>query len=377
MKITHIVSSLDSAQGGPPNVVLDYADFQSKHGHSVNVVSQYVKIKYKNLNFSKRINFFKGSFFIKKHYIPGLKFILNIYRNVKQSDIVHLHGAWNGVISLSLLLSRLLNKKVIMTPHGSLDSFNIKNKFYFKKFFFYFFEKFNLDYIHAFHFLNYEEFKNSTWIQSIQNKKILIQQNGYDLDYIKNLNIKKKRKNSKNKNIQITFLGRLNKIKNIELQIDLLNYILKKKKNYILNIIGPDDGLLAKLKNKVENLNLKNNIFFRKPIYGKKKYSIIKNSDIMILTSFYECNSVLAVETMSLGGVMLCTKNCNLSHASKYGAVKVADYKLQNLAKSVDYLILKRNSNFIREKALKYAEKNLDIKINIKKILKFYKEIVK
>ena len=44
----------------------------------------------------------------------------------------------------------------------------------------------------------------------------------------------------------------------------------------------------------------------------------------MILTSFYECNSVLAIETMSLGGVLLCTSNCNLTHAGKLGAVKMS-----------------------------------------------------
>ena len=35
MKITHIVSSLDSNQGGPPNVVLNLADTQKKIGHKV------------------------------------------------------------------------------------------------------------------------------------------------------------------------------------------------------------------------------------------------------------------------------------------------------------------------------------------------------
>ena len=58
---------------------------------------------------------------------------------------------------------------------------------------------------------------------------------------------------------------------------------------------------------------------------------VCKNSDIIILTSLYECNSMLAIETMSLGGVLLCTTNCNLTHAGRNGAVKVSDYKLQNL----------------------------------------------
>ena len=82
MRITHIVSSLDSNQGGPPNVVLDFAEFQNKYGHNINIVSQYDKIKYKKLNNLKGINLSKGSFLIKKHYIPNLDYVRKIYYNI-------------------------------------------------------------------------------------------------------------------------------------------------------------------------------------------------------------------------------------------------------------------------------------------------------
>ncbi len=203
-------------------------------------------------------------------------------------------------------------------------------------------------------------------------KKVLIQSNGYDLNYLKKIRIKEK----KNKKIQITFIGRLNKIKNIETQIYLLERLVKQTKKYHLNIIGPDDGSLNNIKKIVDNLNLKKNVSFFKPIYGDKKYTIIKETDIMILTSFYECNSILAIETMALGGVLLCTTNCNLDHAAKYGAVKMSNYDINSLVKSVKYLSIKKNSNLIRKKALKYAKKNLDIQINMKKIINFYKEII-
>ena len=371
MIITHIVSSLNSSQGGPPKVVLDFAKYQMLNGHNVNIVSQLDENK---INNQRGVNLVMGSFLTKRYYIPSLDFILKIYNNIKVSDIIHLHGVWNGVISVSALISRILKKKVVMTPHGSLDSFNVKNKYFFKKLYYYLFEKNNIDYIQAFHFLSKKEFKNSCWVKNINKKKILIQPNGIDLNYLQKLKLRRKKTSSKKK-FQITFLGRLNKIKNIDLQIDLIHRLNKKKNNYFLNIIGPNDGSLNKLEKKKNILGLNRNIKFKKPVYGIKKYSIIKNSDIVILTSFYECNSVLAIEVMSLGGVLLCTNNCNLNHASRHCAVKVSDYKLGNLVKSVYYLSNEKNSSLIRKKALKYAKKNLDIKLNIKKILKFYKNI--
>ena len=168
----------------------------------------------------------------------------------------------------------------------------------------------------------------------------------------------------------------MNKIKNIDLQINLINYLKKRNKVYYLNIYGPNDGELHKIKKKINNLKLNKQIFLRKPVYGLKKYSILKNADIVILTSKYECNSILAIEVMSVGGLLLCTENCNLSHPAKYGAVKVSNHKIQNLVKSLDYLTINENSKMIRKNALKYAKKNLDIEINIKNILKFYKKII-
>ena len=38
MKIGHIVSSLESSQGGPPNVVYSLAEVQKKLGHKVSIV---------------------------------------------------------------------------------------------------------------------------------------------------------------------------------------------------------------------------------------------------------------------------------------------------------------------------------------------------
>ena len=374
MKITHIVSSLDSNQGGPPNVVLNLADTQKKIGHKVSIISQFKNLKYNNFKNLSYINLIKGSFLFKKHYIPNFDFIKKIYNGIKNSEIIHIHGVWNGVVSISFLISRFLQKKIILTPHGSLDSYNVKNKYILKKIYFYLIERFNLKYVKGFHFLTLNEYKNSRWINILKNKKILIQSNGINQKFINNLKLKKQKNFSKK--VNITYLGRLNKIKNIDLQINLINYLKKRNKVYYLNIYGPNDGELHKIKKKINNLKLNKQIFLRKPVYGLKKYSILKNADIVILTSKYECNSILAIEVMSVGGLLLCTENCNLSHPAKYGAVKVSNHKIQNLVKSLDYLTINENSKMIRKNALKYAKKNLDIEINIKNILKFYKQII-
>ena len=65
MIITHIVSSLDSNQGGPPNVVLNFAKFQKLYGHDVSIVSQFKKINYKNINNYDGVKLEKEIFYLK------------------------------------------------------------------------------------------------------------------------------------------------------------------------------------------------------------------------------------------------------------------------------------------------------------------------
>ena len=370
MKILHVVSSLDSSQGGPPNVIYSLAEAQKKIGHKVSIVG--FANEYKPIQ--KKFKIIKGNFIISRFYIPNLNFIIKINNAIKHCDIVHLHGVWNGVISISALLSRFHKKKVILTAHGSLDQFNIKNKLIFKNFYFYLIEQFNLNYIHGYHFLTLNEYKNSTLVNSKKNKKFLIQSNSINLAEIKKIQLTKK-KFQKKYTKTITFLGRLNKIKNINLQIDLIYKLIKKNKFFRLNIIGPDDGMLKTLKKKVSVLKLEKYVIFKKPIYGKEKYYWLKESDIVILTSLYECNSVTAIETMAVGGVLLATKNCNLQEAANVGAAKISSYNVNDLIKSVNFLSIKKNSYMIRKKALSYAKKNLDINNSTIKILNFYKLI--
>ena len=93
----------------------------------------------------------------------------------------------------------------------------------------------------------------------------------------------------------------------------IISQICKVHKNIIFNIIGPDnENEKYKLNQISKNLNLQKYVKFHKPVYGTKKYRILQKSNFIFLTSFYECNSILALEVAACGGVLLTTKNCNL-----------------------------------------------------------------
>ena len=51
-----------------------------------------------------------------------------LFRNIKNYQIVHIHSVFNFPTAISLILSSVYNKKIILSPRGILDKELIKNK---------------------------------------------------------------------------------------------------------------------------------------------------------------------------------------------------------------------------------------------------------
>ncbi len=105
---------------------------------------------------------------------------------------------------------------------------------------------------------------------------------------------------NKNKNNykEITWVGRMvNKQKNIFLFIDLINEILKKNSHeFIFNIFG-DGKDLIKAKKRLKFINEKNVKFHG---WESDKEKIYKNTDVLILTSYFEGVPLVVLEALTL-----------------------------------------------------------------------------
>ena len=59
---------------------------------------------------------------------------------------------WNFITSISLYFAIYYKKKIIFSPHGTLDKHNIKKNFFLKKIYYYLIEKKNIKKINLIHF---------------------------------------------------------------------------------------------------------------------------------------------------------------------------------------------------------------------------------
>ncbi len=123
---------------------------------------------------------------------------------------------------------------------------------------------------------------------------------------IKNINVDNKQK-------IITYLGRLEKEKGVEILLYAIPIIKEKIPNIKLNILGPlssgDQGSYFKmLKNLTIKLGIKNNVSFLGPVFGNEKYKLLAKSSVFINPSICsdETFGVVNIESFICGVPVVC-----------------------------------------------------------------------
>jgi hypothetical protein len=366
-KILHVISSFNSSEGGPPKS-LENLVYSLKNKKFDNTLLTSSNTYIKNYYFNK---IFKVKLLFNKFYFPSFWMIKLIWCQVKKNEIIHLHNYWNFVIFFALQIAIIQKKKIILTPHGSLDKYNIKKSFFKKMFFFYSFGKYQLKKINLIQYLSQKEKQNSFIKDKLKLNYFILS------NYVNRVGDVKKTSLAKKNFLNFTYLGRLDRIKNISFQLLVISKICEQHKDTIFNIIGPDNNNQKKYLNRLsKNLNIRKNLRFHKPIYGTKKYKILKQSDFVFLTSFYECNSMLALEVVACGGVLLTTKNCNLDFLIKKKAAIEINTNFNKASKQIlDLIKNKKLRNKVRLNAINYSLKNND-KLYGKKISRNYSNLI-
>lgn len=98
----------------------------------------------------------------------------------------------------------------------------------------------------------------------------------------------------------ISFCGRLGHEKNVDLLLDMFHYVISKKPNYQLMIIG-DGPVREELKEQAEKLGIEKDVFF----VGKVKHENLPPyyaiSGLYVTASTSDTNSISMLEGMSMG----------------------------------------------------------------------------
>lgn len=329
MKILQVISSFPPAYayGGALKVAHEISKELVKKGHEVTVYTTDVynassRFKYNenpmsmggiNVYYYKNISnkLAHGNFAIS----PMMAFALD--RNIKDFDIIHLHEYRSFQAILVYHYAKKYGIPYILQAHGSVLPFFQKQGL--KKIF---------DIIFGYNILKdaskvialtqteAEQYKK----MGMKDNKIGIVPNGIDLSEYENLpdiGTFRNKYGIKSDEKIILYLGRVHKIKGVDMLIDAFSNLVSKMEGVTLVIAGPDNGFLSVLKAQIKDLKISDRIIFTGSLYEKDKLDAYVDADIYVLPSVYETFPMTVLEALACCKPVIVTDRCGIADIIK------------------------------------------------------------
>lgn len=252
-----------------------------------------------------------------------------LFREVSENDIIHLHSLWIYLSILSSNLQKMKNVRKVISTHGMLDEWALKNAGFKKQIALRLFEKKNLNTADCIHALCEQEYKD---IRKIAPKTpVALIPNGIYLPLNED-------KLSKNKTKTLLFISRIHPKKGLKNL--LLAWSHLKPSNWKLVITGPDENNhLEELLNLSSELGINDIVEFTGPKFGEEKEFLLKTSHAFILPSFSEGLPMSILEAWSYKLPVIMTPYCNLPDGYKYNAAIKIEPNKDSIVQGLERLL--------------------------------------
>jgi len=116
----------------------------------------------------------------------------------------------------------------------------------------------------------------------------------------------------------LLFLGRVNRLKGLDVLIDSVEHVLGK--DTILAVVGRDDGQLEEIEQRFAPLFADGRVRFAGPVYGDDRFAAYADADVFCLTPpHWEETSVAALEAAACGTPVVVTRQADLPGLEEAG----------------------------------------------------------
>ena len=394
MKILHVAHFFYPclSAGGVVNASYQIASKQSRD-NEVKVISSdscKERLKFPNGRYDVNVNgievdYFKNlsnSFKLRTMLDTPLSAPFKIRKYIKSYDIVHIHEHRQTLAIIVSYFARRNNKPYIVQAHGSVLPFfqkeGLKNLFD---------KAFGFRILHnaSCVFALTEVEKEQYLKMGVDEEKIEIVPLGTNLEEYENLPEYGKFKSKfhiDNDDKLILFIGRLHEIKGLDLLIEAFDDLVKNEDdgyadNIKLAIVGPDDGYLSILEEKIRESSIEDNVIVAGPLYKEEKQEALVDCDLFVMPSRYESFTTSGLEAMACSKPLVLTKN-NHIHDWVDGNVGIAcDDNKDSLRKAIEKLLFDEDlASVYGENGRKLIEEKYNWDIINEQILEIYKKFL-
>jgi len=145
----------------------------------------------------------------------------------------------------------------------------------------------------------------------VPEEKIEVIPNGIDLSEYGDLPPKgsfKKKFSIDNDEKIILYLGRIHRIKGIDILVKAFANVIEKLDDVRLVVIGPDDGYLGELEALIKTLKIRDYVLILGPLYGRDKLEAYVDADVYVLPSRYETFPMGLLEAYACGKLVVASR---------------------------------------------------------------------
>lgn len=289
-------------------------------------------------------------------------------------DILHTHMPTPWSSDVSILITKIMNKKSIITIHNDMDKSSFISKLV-TKIYLYTFYKLSLALVNKIIIINPNweiSFNATKTILKNHKQKITVIPNGIDLQLFKKT---RNDSNPKNKLLFVSVLDKYHSFKGIDYLLEAVKIAKKSISNIELDIIG--EGELKQFyQKKSQKLQIQNNVNFIGEVTHTDLVSHYNNASVFILPSTeIEGFGIVLLEAMACALPVIATDIVGTKNdIQKYNSgiiVKPKDSQL--LAKAiVELLNNKQKAKKMGDNGRKLVEENYDWDKIAKQIKQLY-----
>ncbi len=302
-----------------------------------------------------------------------------IRKEIKDYEIVHIHEHRQTLAIIASHFARKNNIPYIVQAHGSVLPFfqkeGLKNLFD---------KVFGFKILHnaSCVFALTEVEKEQYLKMGVDEDKIEIVPLGINLEEYENLpdyGRFRSKFNISDDDKLILFVGRIHEIKGLDLLIDSFNDLidLNENKNIKLAIVGPDDGYLAELEDKIRAYSLDDNLIVTGPLYKEEKQEALVDCDLFVMPSKYESFTTSGLEAMACSNPLVLTKNNHIHDWVDGNCGLACDDDKDSLRSAIEKLLFDEGlSNTYGENGKRLIKEKYNWDMINKQILEIYEKLL-
>ncbi|WP_331774348.1 glycosyltransferase [Sulfurospirillum sp. 1612] len=290
----------------------------------------------------------------------SLALFLNIYKDIKQSDVVNIQAIFNTPVPISLLYAKLFQKPILISTRGALCKWCIGQGNSFKQIWLNFFIK---PFIKNVYWHATCEAEKKDILNIFPEAKIVIIPNGVDVKSYDVYNFLSKNEYMKkyiDKDVTpshiIVSMSRLHAKKGFDILIKSFVFVLEKFPDSVLLIAGPDEGEQKNLENLIKDLKLENQIYLVGSISNQDKIDFLANADVFALPSHNENFGNVYVESLASGTPIVASTGTPWQEVEKENCGKWVHNSVNETSIAI-LEMLKQDREVMRVNAKKLAKK--------------------